>query len=57
MRRICDHFGVEEDELMVPHGRFAEMIALRPRAQHLIRALGPAATADRPDCSTSLRKA
>lgn len=43
MRRICDHFGVEEDELLVPHGRFAEMIALRPRARHLLRALGPAA--------------
>ncbi len=44
MRRICDHFGVEEDELLAPHGRFAEMISLRPRARHLIRALGPAAT-------------
>lgn len=43
MRRICDYFGVEEDELLVPHGRFAEMVALRPRARHLIRALGPAA--------------
>lgn len=43
MRRICDHFGVEEDELLVPHGRFSEMIALRPRARHLLRALGPAA--------------
>lgn len=44
MRRICDYFGVEEDELLVPHGRFAEMVSLRPRARHLIRAFGPAAT-------------
>ncbi|NYS25892.1 helix-turn-helix transcriptional regulator [Rhodobacteraceae bacterium 2376] len=44
MRRICDYFGVEETELMMPHGRFAELVSLRPRARHLLRALGPAAT-------------
>jgi transcriptional regulator with XRE-family HTH domain len=44
MRRICDHFGVEEEELLIPHGRFAEIVSLRPRARHLIRALGPAAS-------------
>jgi transcriptional regulator with XRE-family HTH domain len=48
MRRICDHFGVDEDELLAPPVRFAEMVALRPRAQNLLRALGPAAgTLDR----------
>lgn len=44
MRRICDHFGVEEEELLIPHGQFAEIVSLRPRARHLIRALGPAAS-------------
>lgn len=43
LRRICDYFGVEEAELAMPHGRFAEIVSLRPRARHLIRALGPAA--------------
>lgn len=43
MRRICDYFGVEEEELLLPHGRFSELVALRPRARHLLRALGPAA--------------
>lgn len=48
MQRICDHFGVDEDELLAPPARFAEMVVLRPRAQHLLRALGPAAgTLDR----------
>jgi transcriptional regulator with XRE-family HTH domain len=48
MRRICDYFGVDEDELLAPSARFAEMVALRPRAQSLLRALGPAAaTLDR----------
>lgn len=44
LRVICDHFGVEEDELALPHGQFSEMVSLRPRARQLIRALGPAAT-------------
>lgn len=44
LRRICDYFGVEEEELLLPHGRFAELVSLRPRARHLLRALGPAAT-------------
>lgn len=29
MRRICDFFGVTEPELLLDHGRFAEIIALR----------------------------
>lgn len=44
IRRICDYFGVDEEELFLPHGRFAELVSLRPRARHLLRALGPAAT-------------
>jgi transcriptional regulator with XRE-family HTH domain len=43
LRRICDYFGVEEEELALPSGRFAEIVSLRPRTRHLIRALGPAA--------------
>ena len=43
LRHICDYFGVEEEELSLPHGRFSEIVSLRPRARHLIRALGPAA--------------
>lgn len=42
LRRICDYFGVEEEEIALPHGRFSEIVSLRPRARHLIRALGRA---------------
>ena len=31
MRRICDFFGVDEHELLLPHDRFAAIIRLRPR--------------------------
>lgn len=31
LRRMCDFFGVEERELLLPHRRFAEIVALRPR--------------------------
>lgn len=44
MRRICDYFGIEEEELLMPHGQFAELVSLRPRARHLLRAFGPAAS-------------
>jgi len=43
LRRICDYFGIEEEEFVLPPGRFSEIVALRPRARHLLRALGPAA--------------
>lgn len=43
MRRIADYFGIEEEEFRLPHGQFAELVSLRPRARHLLRALGPAA--------------
>lgn len=31
MRRICDFFGVEEHEILMPHSRFAQLIRVRPR--------------------------
>lgn len=43
MRRITDYFGIDEEELRLPHGQFVELVSLRPRARHLLRALGPAA--------------
>ncbi|MFW8595720.1 helix-turn-helix transcriptional regulator [Cribrihabitans neustonicus] len=30
MRRLCDFFGVEESELLLPHGQFAEVVRLKP---------------------------
>lgn len=30
LRRICDHFGVSEAELRLPHAQFAEIVALKP---------------------------
>jgi len=33
MRRICDFFGVEEAEMLLPQARFAEIIELRPRTE------------------------
>jgi len=30
LRRICDHFGVEEWELLLPYDQFYKLIALRP---------------------------
>lgn len=31
MRRICDFFGIEESELLMPHGQFSELIRLKPK--------------------------
>ncbi len=31
MRRICDFFGVEEHEILLPHDEFRPLIRLRPR--------------------------
>jgi len=31
MRRICDHFGVTESEILMDHAQFEQMIALRRR--------------------------
>src|SRR5690625_1382354 len=41
LRRICDFFGVEEAEILLPSRRFAQIIELRPRAR-------PAATPQLP---------
>ncbi|MBT9386269.1 helix-turn-helix domain-containing protein [Pseudooceanicola sp. CBS1P-1] len=30
MQRMCDFFGVEEGELLLPHGQFADLVRLRP---------------------------
>lgn len=30
MRRICDFFGVEESEILMPHGQFADLVRLKP---------------------------
>ncbi|MGH1356719.1 MAG: helix-turn-helix domain-containing protein [Thalassovita sp.] len=30
MRRMCDFFGVEESELLMPHGQFTELVRLKP---------------------------
>ena len=30
MRRLCDFFGVEEAEILLPHGQFAELVRLKP---------------------------
>ncbi len=31
MRLVCEFFGVEEAEILMPHRRFAELVRLRPR--------------------------
>lgn len=31
LRRICDHFGVTEWELLLPHSRFREIVAVKPK--------------------------
>lgn len=33
LRRICDFFGVDEYEILMPHERFREIIRLRPAAR------------------------
>lgn len=33
LRRICDFFGVEQAEILLPSRRFAEVVELRPRAR------------------------
>lgn len=31
MRKICDFFGIEEAELMMPHNKFQELVRLKPQ--------------------------
>ncbi|NRG19999.1 helix-turn-helix transcriptional regulator [Rhizobiales bacterium] len=45
LRRICDYFGVAIDEIMMPHGQFSVIVAVAPKTQNMLRALGPAAPA------------
>lgn len=33
LRRICDFFGVEEYEIFLPHGQFAQIVQVRPSQQ------------------------
>ncbi len=33
LRRFCDFFGVEEHEILLPHGQFERLIQVRPRGQ------------------------
>jgi len=33
MRKMCDFFGVEEAELLMPHGQFKELVRLKPQGQ------------------------
>ncbi|WP_137389514.1 transcriptional regulator [Rhodoligotrophos defluvii] len=35
LRRICDFFGVEEYEILMPHERFSEVVRLRPAARQI----------------------
>ncbi|WP_151704208.1 helix-turn-helix domain-containing protein [Nitrincola alkalilacustris] len=44
MRLICDYFGVEEEELLLPTAQFASILSITPKTQSLVRALGPAAS-------------
>lgn len=41
MRAICDFFGVEEAEILLPHRRFAELVRLRPPLRRDAPALPP----------------
>ncbi|WP_226628720.1 helix-turn-helix domain-containing protein [Alloyangia pacifica] len=31
MQRMCDFFGVDESEMLLPHAKFSELVRLRPR--------------------------
>jgi hypothetical protein len=30
MRRICDHFGVTDSEILLPHNNFSQLVSLKP---------------------------
>jgi transcriptional regulator with XRE-family HTH domain len=42
LRLICDHFGVLDSEILLPHANFAEIIKLKPRNDHAAPVLTPA---------------
>lgn len=31
LRRICDHFGVTDSEILMPHHNFSQIVSLKPR--------------------------
>jgi transcriptional regulator with XRE-family HTH domain len=31
LRRICDHFGVTDSEILMPHHNFSQLVSLKPR--------------------------
>ncbi|WP_419905232.1 helix-turn-helix domain-containing protein [Kiloniella sp.] len=35
MRKLCDFFGVEEAELLLPHGQFSELVRLKPHGSRV----------------------
>ncbi len=39
LRRICDFFGVEEHEVLLPHSQFERLVQVRPKSQHRIEQL------------------
>ncbi|EAU39885.1 predicted transcriptional regulator [Fulvimarina pelagi HTCC2506] len=41
LRRICDHFGVDDYEILMPHEQFREIIRLRPVQNELDDTLPP----------------
>lgn len=41
LRRICDFFGVDEYEILMPHDQFSEIVRLRPAAQEASDLLPP----------------
>ncbi len=42
MRRLCDFFGVEEHEILMPAEQFRRLIQVRPRKQAVAEAVEPA---------------
>jgi hypothetical protein len=45
LRRICDFFGVDEYEILMPHERFREIVRLRPAARQIASDVPAAAQA------------
>ncbi len=35
MRKICDYFGVNDDEMEMPHAQFSALVRPRPRASSI----------------------
>lgn len=39
LRRICDFFGVEEHEILLPHSQFQRLVQVRPKPQSTVESL------------------